>query len=151
VVGRRTFAALLVALTGAWISCMPVGPTTAATPVEQLLWRINEERGDRGLPGLQERGDVEQIAGDHSRDMSSTGRLEHNDAYFSDENRARLHARALGENVAYGPSIESAHRAFMESEGHRNNILDQRFAVVGLGAVWDGREWWVTEDFVQPR
>ena len=56
----------------------------------------------------------------------------------------------LGENVAYGPSIEAVHEELMASEGHRHNVLDPRFTVIGIGIVRGPDRWWVTQDFVQP-
>ena len=91
------------------------------------------------------------MAGAHSHDMARARQLRHNDAYFTDENRQRLDARTLGENVAVGASSGEIHRALMASEPHRANVLDPRFTVIGIGAVQNERGWWVTQDFVQPR
>jgi uncharacterized protein YkwD len=140
---------LLVAL--AALVLAPVAPTAAAsTPEDELLWLVNEERGRAGLPLFASREDVGGIAEWHSADMEADGDLRHNTAYFTDETRARLRARTLGENVAYGPTIEEVHRVLMESEHHRANLLDPRFTVIGIGIVRGVDRWWVTEDFVEP-
>lgn len=121
------------------------------TPEEELLWLVNESRAEHGLPGLAWRDDVAWVAEDHSEDMNASGELRHNDAYFSDESRRRHGARTLGENVAYGPSVREVHDALMASPSHRDNILDPRFSVIGIGIVRGTDRWWVTEDFLEPR
>ena len=83
--------------------------------------------------------------------MADAGAISHDDAYFGSDNRDRLDARAMGENVARNATIDGAHRALMASEHHRANILDRRFAVIGFGAVFKSGWWWVTEDFLEPR
>lgn len=43
--------------------------------------------------------------------------------------------RALGENVGYGGSISQVHDAYMNSPGHRANILDRRWNYMGTGVA----------------
>lgn len=56
----------------------------------------------------------------------------------------------IGENVGYSGDIATVHQAFLESEGHRANILDPRFNWIGTGYAEgsDGRIW-VSQVFVQ--
>ena len=129
----------------------PPPPPSEAEATAHLLRRMNEERTSRGLPLLQRRDDVDGVAQAWSGHLASERRLSHNDAFFTSESRARHGAKALGENVAVNRSAEAAHVALMNSPHHRDNILDARFTVVGLGAVYQDGSWWVTQDFVQPR
>ena len=122
-----------------------------AQACDQLLALVNSERVQRGLPPLRASADVAGIASSWSGSMATAGEISHNDVYFSDDTRHRLGARAMGENVARNVEIERAHESLMNSEHHRANILDRRFAVVGFGAVYRDGSWWVTEDFLQPR
>jgi uncharacterized protein YkwD len=150
-IGRGMRLAIFLVALGV-LSLAPAAPTNAeSTPEEQLLWLVNEERSEAGLPPFAVRDDVGGIAEYHSQDMSNRTALEHNDEYFTDATRDRLSARALGENVAYGPTIEAVHEELMASEPHRHNLLDPRFSVVGIGIVRGPDRWWVTQDFVQPR
>ena len=116
-----------------------------------LLWLINEERSERGIALATSRDDVRPMAIDHSGDMARENRLWHNEAYFTEANRSRLHAGALGENVGYGPTVREIHDALMASESHRHVLLSGRYTVVGIGVVRSGDRWWVTQDFVEPR
>jgi uncharacterized protein YkwD len=53
-----------------------------------------------------------------------------------------------GENLAFAPTVASAHEGLMQSPGHRANILRPQFARVGIG-IEDGgvHGLMVTEDF----
>jgi len=60
----------------------------------------------------------------------------------------------LGENLLVGPAgmpIDQMEQVWMNSPGHRANILSPRFTRIGIGAVrtTSGR-WWATQDFVTP-
>lgn len=105
---------------------------------------VNAERVQRDIQPLTQRGDVTDIAMRWSGSMAQAGELSHNDAYFSNESRRRLDARALGENVARASTIDQAHQALMASEHHRDNILDARFSAVGIGAVFRDGSWWAS-------
>ena len=126
-------------------------PEEAGDPVQTMLGYLNDERRANGLPLLTLRGDVTEIAGGWSRHMADAQAMSHNNEYFSDATRTRLNGWALGENVATSPALRRAHDALMASAPHRQNILDARFVVVGIGAVQAGGRWWITEDFLQPR
>ncbi len=123
---------------------------TSAEAAARLVVRTNAERTQRGLPALQVRADVASIAAGWSDTMARAARLSHNDDYFTDESHRRLDAQLVGENVARAPDVDTAHKALMASEHHRNNILDARFTVVGIGATYLDGSWWITEDFLQP-
>jgi hypothetical protein len=165
---RTTVAALVAGLTlcvlanPALADELCVGcpePTTTTTapppqeqgdPVQTLVGYLNRERQANGLPLFALRQDVTDIASGWSRHQADQQALSHNADYFSDATRARLHAWAMGENVAASSSLREAHDALMASAPHRQNILDRRFVVVGIGAVHRDGRWWITEDFLQP-
>ncbi|KUG03521.1 transporter [hydrocarbon metagenome] len=52
-----------------------------------------------------------------------------------------------GENIAKNSSVKGAHDAFMNSSGHRANILNDGFKKVGLGFYQDGYYLFVTQWF----
>jgi uncharacterized protein YkwD len=125
-------------------------PSTAAAQA-RLAELVNSERTSRGLGPLQVRADVTAIASGWSDSMAQSATLSHDDAYFTDASHRQLGAQLLGENVARAPDIDVAHKALMASEHHRDNILDGRFSVIGIGATFVDGTWWITEDFLQPR
>ena len=55
---------------------------------------------------------------------------------------------AAGENIAKGQrTAQEVVTAWMNSEGHRANILDAKFTHIGVGYVKDGNIW--TQQFIQ--
>lgn len=129
----------------------PSGPTVDSAGAARLVELANAERRGAGVGELVVRADVASIALDHSRAMAADGNLRHNDAYFAPAMRQQLKAKMLGENVAMNPSVDDAHRRLMDSPGHRANLLDGRFSVVGVAVVRDANgQLWITQDFVQP-
>ncbi|MBI2942535.1 MAG: CvpA family protein [Chloroflexi bacterium] len=104
-----------------------------------LLTLLNLERAAAGLPPLVMDDRLRAIAQSHSEEMV---RL----AYFAHESpltgalvdrlrRASIRYAAAGENLAYAPTVDAAHRGLMDSPEHRQNILSPAFRRIGIGAV----------------
>jgi uncharacterized protein YkwD len=109
-----------------------------------VLCLQNRERAARGLRPLKENARLRRAALGHSADMVSGG-------YFAHESRSgadmadrilrtgygRGGGWSLGENIAWGTgSLATAaeiHRAWMESPGHKANILRRQFREIGIG------------------
>ena len=129
----------------------PPGERVDPTGAQRLLDLINGSRSERGLAPMSRRSDVESIAIDHSTTMAKAGDIWHNDEYFTAATKRRLNARTVGENVAVNESIDDAHARLMRSPGHRANILNGSFVVVGIGVVQRGNgSYYITQDFVEP-
>ncbi|HEX9970201.1 MAG TPA: CAP domain-containing protein [Acidimicrobiales bacterium] len=128
-----------------------VSPGHQPAAVSRILALMNEERRSRNLPLFSVRADVSATSSKHSEAMAAGGTIWHNDAYFTAANKKRLDAALLGENVARNPEIDDAHRRLMNSPGHRANLLDRRFTVVGLAVYRSSTgSLYVTQNFVQP-
>jgi uncharacterized protein YkwD len=112
-----------------------------------------------------------RVARDHSREMCDRDYFDHQsptavlaspmDRYLaglrSDGQEAPPYI-LVGENIFYcstsgsGYSAGYAHDTFMGSEGHRANILEPRFAKVGVGVYRNAKgEVWVTEVFLRDK
>lgn len=129
-----------------------VQPGHQPAAVSRLLTLMNNERRAHGVPLFAQRADVTVTSAGHSAAMAAAGTIWHNDAYFTAANKKRLDAALLGENVARNPDIDDAHRRLMNSPGHRANLLDRRFTVVGLAVYRSSTgSLYVTQNFVQPR
>ncbi len=139
---------LFVGLILALVIPVPAAEAAPATrELEQdLLALVNVERAKEGLGALTERIDMRTVAREHSAVMASQWRLHHNPSFSTQITGWQL----LSENVGYGPSVESIHRALMDSEGHRDNILDDRVSEVGIGVVVKDSRVWVTQNFRRP-
>ena len=91
---------------------------------------INTERANRGLGSLDVYWDLVDDARIHSNVMRDA------DDLFHSTNLANVTSgwAALGENVGVGPTVGDLHTAFMNSTGHRDNILGD-WDSVGVGVT----------------
>jgi hypothetical protein len=123
-------------------------PQALAGPGEsEFVSRTNAARTSRGLKAYAVRSDLVAAARRHAARMAARGDIYHNPNLGSEVGGWR----SLGENVGVGGDVESIHNAFMNSSGHRANILDRTFTEVGIGTATsaDGRLY-VTEIFRLP-
>ncbi|MEO3869051.1 CAP domain-containing protein [Nonomuraea sp. B12E4] len=136
-------------------STPPPASGTAGTAEENEVVRLtNAERAKGGCRSLAHDPRLRAAAAGHSTDMARNGFFDHD----SQDGRGFLdRIRAAGftggsswaENIAAGqPTPASVVRAWMNSPGHRTNIMNCRFNLIGVGAVKDarGRIYW-TQDF----
>lgn len=118
----------------------------------QLLGMINADRTDRGLSALS----VDERALDAARSqafaMGREGRMYHNPKMRTASGRRSLGLPTdSGENVGVGQYVRSLHDAFMDSGGHRGQILAGAYRGVGIAVVSDGDSLWVSEVFIGSR
>lgn len=142
---RRLKRTLTVGLTLALLSIgLSVAPVQAG-PAGTFLSKINAERSARGLAPLEVYWDLEDDARAHSQRMMNQDNLHHNPNLGG----VTTGWQALAENVGVGPSVDSLHQAFMDSSGHRQNILGN-FNYVGVGVVSESEtKMWVTVVFMR--
>ena len=138
-------ASLVAALLG---FLFPPATAHAATPDQGfekcLRDKHNAERTARGLQPLQTRSDLVSYARNHSAWMIDTATFKHSTNLGS----ASTGWTKLGENIGRGAGCAGLHKAFMNSAGHRDNILDPAYTAIGVGGGVDadGR-YWVTVVF----
>ncbi|HLC87923.1 MAG TPA: CvpA family protein [Patescibacteria group bacterium] len=107
----------------------------------QLFGLVNQARRAQNLQALTVDESLAGIARAHSADMFTRGYFAHSSP--EGKNVADRAAEAgiiylvIGENLAYAPSVELAHKGLMESKGHRENILSPEFKKIGIG-IMDG-------------
>jgi len=107
--------------------------------------KINASRAAAGLAPLQTHGDLIDDARSWSNHMMSSGNISHNPNLGS----VTSGWIGLGENVGVGPNPDVLHQAFMESSGHRANILGD-YTHVGVGVVVESEtKMWVTVVFMK--
>ncbi len=145
---------LVVALLAVTLVVAPAGTAAAAiTPGEFeqcLLDKINADRADVGSQQLVMAADrVDQV-----RAWSEWMRHNSFRHMTSVERNPILPTGTFtwGENIAMwgSPNLSDCsqiHNMFMNSKGHRDNILRSGFRYAALGAYVDGSGWWVTELF----
>jgi hypothetical protein len=104
-----------------------------------VFLRVNDERRARGLAPLVWHEGLAALAGQWSEHMIANS-FGHSTAGF----RAHPEFAGTGENIAMGqPDAMVAHVGWMESDGHRQNILGADYTAIGIGIVCrnDGRMW----------
>lgn len=118
----------------------------------QLVSLINAERVKQGLAPLKANNQVGNVARAHSQDMADKGYFDHYDpagkSPFNRLNDGGISYRAAGENIAINTSVPNAHNAFMNSPGHRSNVLESSYTEVGVGIIHEGTRLYVTENFI---
>lgn len=165
---QRVFVGLLAATTLMMGGTVPVaaqvsgGPARAdfetdqhwrslATHRDAIEWEmvdeINLARTRRGLRPLRVQVDIRAVARAWSQVMSTSDSQYHNPLYARQIGDWSL----VGENIwgiAYGGS-HVMHEGFMDSPGHRANILSPAFDEVGVGIVFNQstKKWWTTVNF----
>lgn len=121
--------------------------TADASDAQAVLALVNAEREAAGCGPLTADPQLDALAGEHSVDMAEHGRLDHtgSDGRTPWDRAADAGISGLAaENVARGqPDAEAVVAAWMDSSGHRANILACGHTRHGLGVVHDaGGPWW---------
>ncbi|MER7726707.1 sigma-70 family RNA polymerase sigma factor [Streptomyces sp. NPDC096323] len=134
-----------------------VASASAAQPAPmsttaQVVALVNKERGAAGCGPLKEDAQLTDAAQRHSDDMSARDFFEHTNPDGADPGRRVTDAgyrwSTYGENIALGQQTPaSVMESWMNSPGHRANILNCDFRDIGIGIhQGPGGPWW-TQDF----
>lgn len=140
-------AALLFSASANAARCADVHATPADNPRaahRATLCLLNQERAAHGLRPLRSNDALATAARGHSRDMVRRSFFDHtapgNVTFVDRIRRANYSPRgawAVGENLAWGSGSlsdpASIVRGWLNSPGHRANILNGRFRSIGLG------------------
>ena len=109
-------------------------------------------------PPVSLSGTLDDVASGHATDMAQKNYFEHVDPTGqSPADRVRAvgyQEKLVGENIAFGPkSVEEVVQGWLDSPGHCENIMDPRFAEMGIGLAEGHAKhglYWV-QVLVQPR
>lgn len=117
----------------------------------QVVELTNQERAKNGLQPLQADNELSKVAREKSRDMAVNGYFDHNSpSYGSPFDMMKsfgISYRTAGENIAQGQRTpQEVVNAWMNSSGHRANILNGDFTHIGVGFVEQGNHW--TQQFI---
>lgn len=129
-------------------------PTTAApapapSQIQQVVTITNQRRAEAGRAPLSMNNLLNSAAQAHSNDQAAMNRMTHTGSDGSNAgqriSRTGYRWRAWGENVAYGyRDAATVMNAWMNSSGHRANILNGNFTEIGVGLAYasNGRPYW---------
>ena len=124
-------------------------PSSGASAAEAAVVDVvNEERARAGCPSVRGEAGLHDLARRHSADMAARGYFDHTDPDGRtpwDRAEAAGISGVGGENIAMGaPDARSVMDMWMDSPGHRANILNCDFTRIGVGmhAGAGGGPWW---------
>jgi len=158
----RHLALVLAVVAGALIAApaalaeqaCPASNATPASATKSEILRatlcgLNRERAHHGLRRLKLNDKLSRAARRHARDMGRRNYFSHDTlggGTFVDRIRAEgylkgAHSWVVGENLAWGSHGYSRPRVimrmWMNSPGHRANILNGSFKEIGIGVAYD--------------
>lgn len=117
---------------------------TLKTNEKRMLDLHNKARADRGLSRFCVHPALQKAARAHSTDMINRDYFSHNTkgsgkTFSTRIKEAGYRYRTAGENIAGGSgtlgSADSIFKSWMNSTGHRTNILNKNFKEIGIGAA----------------
>lgn len=127
--------------------------------VEQAIFnKVNEERAKAGVAPLTYNTTMEKYARIKSQDMGDNNYFSHEDLngnlITTQMKKDGVSYKAWGENIAYiGGNISADALAerfmtnWMNSSGHRENILSTNFSSIGVGVYKIGNKVYATQEF----
>ena len=112
----------------------------------EVIRLVNEIRMEHGLQALTANWELSRVARYKSQDMVDHRYFSHTSpTYGTPFQMIRafgLSYRTAGENIAYGQSTPQAVvNSWMNSSGHRANILNSSYTQIGVGYVANGHYW----------
>lgn len=131
-------------------ACVPLHggarqPATSGCDTSLVVQRTNSARSHNGIGPLAKNGQLDQAAYSHSVKMSQVGMT--HDGWYDEIKQSGYPGSTAGQNVAYGYSAPGVVDAWMNSPGHRQNILNGAFHDIGVGCVSSNGVLWWTQDF----
>ena len=140
--GRSILQILVAVLLMSLAACqiVPGGDGASASAASRLA----AIRSAHGLGALRPDPGLERAARRQAAYMAASGRMVHDTGYGRDFASRMSNTRTNGaaaENIARGAmSLDRLFDMWMNSAGHRTNILDPRFTRFGLASSGEGRD-----------
>ena len=148
-IGRNLLPMAALCASLALAACQTDGPVaTSGGASASGVSSLTEIRTSHGLPPLAYDARLEQAALQQAAYMARSGRMEHTTGWGKDFAR-RMKSNGVdapaAENIAQGRmDMDRLFSMWMNSSGHRRNMLDPRFNRFGLAYAGeaDGRKYW---------
>jgi uncharacterized protein YkwD len=142
---RRPLGAAVLCASLALAACGTSRQTgEAAGASASGLGYLSEIRTTHGLPALAYDPVLERAALEQASYMARTGRMAHSTGWgrdFASRIRGKGVEGAAAENIAHGSmGLDELFTAWMNSRGHRKNMLDPRFSRFGLAYVRENND-----------
>lgn len=116
------------------------GTTTSLSSDEQEVFNlINQQRANNGLADLKIDNEVQRVARIKAQDMVTNNYFSHTSPTYGSPfdmlKSFKISYKTAGENIAGNSSNSAAVNAWMNSPGHKANILNSSFNYTGIGVV----------------
>ncbi|MED3727966.1 hypothetical protein HPB58_23125 [Priestia filamentosa] len=120
---------------------------------EQVVQLVNKEREKQGLKPVTLDKELSDVATKKSEDMKAKGYFDHTSPTYGSPfdmmKQFGIEYKSAGENIAKGQQTpEEVMNSWMNSDGHRKNILNPSFTHMGVGYVEDGNSTYWTQMFI---
>ncbi|OFI05928.1 chlorophenol reductase precursor [Clostridium acetireducens DSM 10703] len=122
----------------------------------EVIRLVNVERQKAGLPALKANSELSRVARYKSQDMADNKYFSHTSPTYGSPfdmmKKFGIRFSAAGENIAYGQrTAQEVMNGWMNSPGHRANILNSSFTEIGVGVYKSssGVYYW-TQQFIKP-
>ena len=113
--------------------------TTMNSDEKEVFDLINKQRTANGLSPLKENSELQRVARIKAQDMVNNNYFSHTSPIYGSPfdmlKSFKISYNTAGENIAGNSSNSSAVTAWMNSSGHRANILNGSFNQTGIGVV----------------
>ena len=125
---------------------IPQLESTVSSYELEVIRLVNEIRQQNGLRPLAANWELSRVARYKSQDMRDNGYFSHNSPTYGTPfqmlSAFGLSYRTAGENIAKGyASPQAVVNGWMNSSGHRANILNASYTQIGVGYVSGGNYW----------
>ncbi len=120
---------------------------------KKVVELVNQERQKQGLSALQLDTKLSDVAREKSKDMMNKNYFSHTSPTYGSPfdmmKQFGIDYRTAGENIAKGQQTpEEVMNGWMNSDGHRKNILSPNFTHIGVGYVEGGGSTYWTQMFI---
>lgn len=120
---------------------------------QQAVKLMNADRNANGLPSLRVDSRLVSLAENYAQDMINRKFFSHYNpeglSPFDRMKQAGISYSYAGENLAINTNVDAAEKAFMNSSGHRANILNSHYTDIGIGVRYDSKgSAYVVQEFI---
>ena len=125
---------------------IPQVDTSVLSYENEVIRLVNEQRAQHGLAALSANWELSRVARYKSQDMVDNRYFSHTSPTYGSPFQMMkafgISYRTAGENIAHGQRTPQAVvTAWMNSSGHRANILNASYKQIGVGYVTNGHYW----------
>ena len=131
---------------------LPAEDKSVSSFETEVIRLVNVERAKNGLSPLTHDWELSRVARYKSMDMKENNYFSHTSPTFGSPfdmmKSFGISYRSAGENIAKGQTTpQKVVNSWMNSQGHRANILNKSYTHIGVGYVKSGNYW--TQMFIQ--